>query len=84
VIVIELSVFELVGAQPDNPYAETDVIVPPHIVSTPGICDPTNPHPGATVGSVGIGNVEVGDARLHPATPSHGFAEPTVRFHVVR
>ncbi len=60
------------------------MIVPPHMVKTPGICEPAKPHAAASVGSVGIENVEEGEASVQPATPSHGFADVTVRFQVVR
>jgi hypothetical protein len=37
-----------------------------------------------SVGSAGIGALELGLPTTHPETPSHGFALVTVRFQVVR
>src|SRR5262249_24766193 len=79
-IVIVLLVLALVGAQPDRPYAETLVMVPPHMVKTPAICEPVKAQMLARVGSAGIAPMVLGLPRTHPDTPSHGSALVTVRF----
>jgi len=54
------------------------------MVKTPAICDPVKPQIGARVGSGGMASVSDGLPRTQPETPSQGFADVTVRFHVVR
>ena len=83
-IVMPLSVFAVVSAQPGSVYDETLVIVPPHIVKTPAIWDPVNPQTEANVGSAVMANVDDGLPSTQPDTPSHGFDDVTVRFHEVK
>ena len=56
------------------------------IVNTPVACELAglNPQIVLSVGSGGMANVEVGVPRTQPDTPSQGFADDTVLFHVVR